>query len=595
MDDPQAYYGRLKPIHIFKGLGDDAILEFARQLKEERHPAGKVIVKEGEEGQHFYIIHKGKVKVERQKRDGQKQLAVLVPGDYFGEAALLYGRRRTATVTAETDVVLLALSKEDFDNLLNRYPQIKPNLLVKAESREIYRKLDLNWLGPKEVVYLIARRHPLLLWQSLVLPAGLAVLALFGVGGAFYYFGWQLALFFFLIAAVVLGGWMAWVYVDWGNDYYIVTNQRVVYLEKIVGIYDSRQEAPLASVQAVNTQTVGTLERQLGIGDVIVRTFSGPITMKSVSNPSVLAALVEEHWNRTKTYQRESEIDLLKQAVRRRINNPSLDAWVQQQAPPPPSLPPQVAKPSAPPRRGLRLFGPPRKPQPSAKPKPSARPPTPRPQGERAHFFSFKVRFEEGDTVTYRKHWYLLIQEITQPSLLILACFGLIGLKLAGFFPESVSLGAVLVVALVGFLPLAGWWLYVFEDWKNDIYQITNDQIIALHKKPLGEETRNAAPLGNVMSLRYERPGLIGLAFNYGTVIAMVAGQEFRFDGVFDPVGVQNDIYRRKELLDVRKAQGEANKRREELANWVAVYHSVVSDMEEEERRKRGGEGGSKQ
>jgi len=587
MDDPQVYFGRLKPIHIFKGLNDNAILEFASKLEVARYAAGAVIVTEGEAGEHFYIINKGKVTVAREKRGGQKQLATLIPGDYFGETALLYGRRRAATVTAETNVELLSLSKEHFDELLHRYPQMKPNLAVSTESREIYRKLDFNWLGKNEVVYLIARRHQILLYQALALPVTLAVLALFAVIGGGLYFGWQLGVFLFLVGAVVFGGWIAWVYVDWGNDYYIVTNQRVIYLEKIVGIYDSRQEAPLASVQSVSTQTAGSLERQLGIGDVVVRTYSGPITMKSMANPVALAALIEEHWNRTKTYQKEAEWEALKQAVKKRIVNPSVQPRLEPVQPTPPQL--QPAKPATPPKRGISApFGKP------PSPKGPLPPPVPvfKPPSEMAHFFSFKVRFEEGDTVVYRKHWYLLTQDILQPSLLILACFGLIGLKLAGILPEQVSYGVVLLIAFVGFLPLAGWWLYLFEDWKNDIYEITNDQIIDLHKKPFGAESRKAAPLGNVTSLRYERPGLLGMALNYGTVIATVAGQEFRFEGVFDPVGVQNDIYRRMEQLSVRKAQAESAKKRDELADWVGVYHSIIKDMEEEEKRKQSGEDG---
>ena len=44
-------------------------------------------------------------------------------------------------------------------------------------------------------------------------------------------------------------GWIAWTYLDWTNDLYIVTNQRVVYVEKVIGIYDSREEAPPIPVE----------------------------------------------------------------------------------------------------------------------------------------------------------------------------------------------------------------------------------------------------------------------------------------------------------------------------------------------------------
>ena len=204
-----------------------------------------------------------------------------------------------------------------------------------------------------------------------------------------------------------------------------------------------------------------------------------------------------------------------------------------------------------------------------------------------ADYFSFRMRFERGESVIYRKHWYILLQSIWQPSLLILTVLGLIGLKLAGLIPEQVTLTVVLVVAFVLFIPFAGWWLYEFEDWKNDIYQVMPDQIVDLSKKPFGQETRKSAPLGNVMSLKYERPGVLGLALNFGTVVATVAGQEFRFEGVFDPVGVQNDIYRRIEAMNAKKAQGEAAKKREEMADWIGVYHTVVTEVNDETKKQK--------
>ena len=550
MENPEAYLGRLKPIHIFKGLKDDEILEIAREFEPERRAAGETVFAQDEEGQSFYIINRGRVKVVRKVRGEDRLVARLVPGDYFGEAALLYGRRRSATVVAETDVELLRLSKEDFDRLLKQYPQIKPNMLVTTESRNLYRSLNINWLGPDEVVYLIARRHKILLYQSIAIPLGLSVLVLIVVAAAWWFMTWQMALILLALGGAPPAAWITWNVVDWSNDYYIVTNKRVVYLEKIVGIYDSRQEAPLHSVLSVSIQTAGSLARSFGIGDVVVRTFSGPITMKSVPNPQGLAALIEEHWARTRTREKEAEQEALKTAVRRRVRPE-----------PPKALAPPAAKPTPPKRPPLRA--------------------------QVSEFFSFRVRFERGESVIYRKHWYVLLQSIWQPSLFILAALGLIGLKLAGLIPEPVTLAVVVLIALVLFIPFAAWWWYEFEDWKNDIYLVTPDQIVDVSKKPFGQETRKSAPLGNVLSLRYERPGLLGMLLNFGTVIATVAGQEFRFEGVFDPVSVQNDIYRRMEAMNAKKAQAETAKRRDEMADLIGAYQAVLNEISEDAKKQK--------
>jgi hypothetical protein len=105
-------------------------------------------------------------------------------------------------------------------------------------------------------------------------------------------------------------------------------------------------------------------------------------------------------------------------------------------------------------------------------------------------------------------------------------------------------------------------------------------------KKPLGAETKKSAPLSNVLSLKYERPGLLGLVLNFGTVVAQVAGTEFRFEGVFDPVSVQNDVYRRLEANQAKKAAGEAAKRRDEIADWLTQYHQVAEELEHEEEKR---------
>ncbi len=83
--------------------------------------AGDVIIKQGDEGDFFYIIVSGKCVVTREtplNRDGIK-LAELGVGDTFGEEALIAEAKRNATVTMQTDGVLMRLKKEDFRELMN--------------------------------------------------------------------------------------------------------------------------------------------------------------------------------------------------------------------------------------------------------------------------------------------------------------------------------------------------------------------------------------------------------------------------------------------------------------------------------------------
>ncbi len=81
--------------------------------------AGEVIIKQGDEGDYYYIITNGKAKVTRTSKTGSElQLAQLSDGDAFGEEALLSEAKRNANIVMVTDGTLMRLSKEDFNELL---------------------------------------------------------------------------------------------------------------------------------------------------------------------------------------------------------------------------------------------------------------------------------------------------------------------------------------------------------------------------------------------------------------------------------------------------------------------------------------------
>ncbi len=99
--------------------------------------AGDVLAKQGAYGHEFVVIVEGQARVEA----GGRLLAVLEPGEFFGEIALLDGGVRTATVTAQTDVVAEVISHRDFDGLVARSPGLDRKLLAGLARR--LRQADL--------------------------------------------------------------------------------------------------------------------------------------------------------------------------------------------------------------------------------------------------------------------------------------------------------------------------------------------------------------------------------------------------------------------------------------------------------------------
>jgi CRP/FNR family cyclic AMP-dependent transcriptional regulator len=93
--------------------------------------AGKVLTREGEPGREFMIIASGSATVRR----GGRKIATLGPGDFFGELSVLAGVPRTATVTADTDMVVEALNRQEFSSLLDESPAMAKKILVGAVKR----------------------------------------------------------------------------------------------------------------------------------------------------------------------------------------------------------------------------------------------------------------------------------------------------------------------------------------------------------------------------------------------------------------------------------------------------------------------------
>ncbi len=105
------------------------------RMQQINYKAGDVVLKQGTEGDYFYVLTSGKCLVTREtplNKDGIK-LAELVVGDTFGEEALISDAKRNATVTMRTDGAIMRLGKEDFKRLLNE-PMLDWVSMAEAED-----------------------------------------------------------------------------------------------------------------------------------------------------------------------------------------------------------------------------------------------------------------------------------------------------------------------------------------------------------------------------------------------------------------------------------------------------------------------------
>ncbi len=409
-------------------------------------------------------------------------------------------------------------------------------------------KLLFPGQGADEKVIIFERKHWYLLYQWLRLPV--AILLLFAL------IAWMLGRIPSLprvvlalpgTAILMLTLWIAWRAADWENDRYIVTDKRVIHIEKVPFIREKRDEAPLGMIQDVSVEMKGLMPNLLYFGNVIIQTAGtlGTVRFIGIRKPRKAQAQILALVEQIKGYPLragEEEEDL--NTVRRIVG-----------------LPPVEPKPLPPTAEGLRW------------------------ESERARREQIpevlkrmlfpKPIFGE-DQIIWRKHWWILFTQLISPSLILLT---VIAIWVAiGIFHRSIIVWADLLLGIsLVIIGLRIAWLVI--DWRNDLYVVTNERVIDIEKVPFRYEHRREAGLDKIQDVRYLQPNIIARILDFGHVRLETAGEigEFTFDSVPHPRQVQVEIFKRLERFRRRAEQERAN----EFLKWLARYHRGIMTKNE--------------
>ena len=124
---------------LFAALDDEAAEALRKTMTRVEVPRGETIFHEGDPGDRLYVIVEGKIKLGRASGDGRENLlAVLGPGEMFGELSLFDPGQRNATGTAVADTVLIGMGSDDLDQWLRGRPDVARHLL-RALARRLRR------------------------------------------------------------------------------------------------------------------------------------------------------------------------------------------------------------------------------------------------------------------------------------------------------------------------------------------------------------------------------------------------------------------------------------------------------------------------
>lgn len=131
MARPNAYMEYLARVPLFSACNKTELKSLARRTNDIKVDAGQVLIRERQGAYEFFIVVEGQAEV---SRDG-RPVALLGPGDFFGELALLDRGLRDATVTALTPMEIIVLPQWDFEAALDEAPGMTRKLLAGMARR----------------------------------------------------------------------------------------------------------------------------------------------------------------------------------------------------------------------------------------------------------------------------------------------------------------------------------------------------------------------------------------------------------------------------------------------------------------------------
>ena len=585
----------LKGVPLFSKLSDDELADLAERMGTLVFPPAKKVVEQGDRGTAMYVVSEGELVAYRKNEMGQNRpVKALNQGDAFGETSLLVSEPRDATVIAKTYVELCYINRASFERFKDEHPGIEDKLQARPE---VERKLQVESFPgqqPDEIVESKENKHWIAFARAVGKPAFMLMLAAM-ILGAMNFIGGGLAAeamsqdwfstaltILWIIWVLASAGVFIWHWIDWHNDFHIITTKRLIHIENELLRSTSRDEIPIRQVQNVDIER-NLLGQILGYGHMRVTTAAGgdgTLNIEFVRHPQKFKDAIFKQVSRAKYREVAAERSELERVIRGAIGVTVLDKKIEEQAPPAPMealgwsalltqnwLVKQLHKIL----RGLFDF--------------------------LRHPHLPRQEIVKDDRIIWRKHRILLLKVAFRPLVLCLLILSLILGAMAGGagwinwsgLSPSLFGKALLALSLIAILAL-GWLLWEVEDWRNDQYIITKTHIIDIERVTpiLLKETSRQASLDDIQNTNFSIEGFWNRVFKLGDVTIETAGEgTFTFTQVRAPNKVQEEIDKRREAYENKLRQEEAERRRTEMARWFGVYYGTSDDIETRIKRAR--------
>ncbi len=150
----------LEEISLFQALSAQQLTSISKDVRPRRYGRGDIIFREGDPGQVLYLVQSGQVRIYVNGLDGSETSVILFgrPGDIFGELAVIDGLPRSATAIALDKTLLYTISRENFRQHMQRFPQLALNFMKELTHRVRYNTRQMDSLATLPVSQRLARK-----------------------------------------------------------------------------------------------------------------------------------------------------------------------------------------------------------------------------------------------------------------------------------------------------------------------------------------------------------------------------------------------------------------------------------------------------
>ncbi|MEP7289726.1 MAG: cyclic nucleotide-binding domain-containing protein [Chloroflexota bacterium] len=539
---------RLRTLALFAYLSAPQLEAVATACQQVRFAPGDRLYHQGDSTRGLYILLSGTAEVLQTFPGGEREIGRLRAGDTVGEDSLFASQAHASSVLIAQDSTVIVLSGAAFDAVLTAYPDIRPVLNLRRDVMEALQAYSQRRVRPDEVVVLLTRRHPWAFAGHAVVGAIIAAV-LVALAFAASWLPPQISAYVVLgllaLAFIIPALLAIYYFFEWRNDYFVVTNQRIIHEERyLLTGAEQRDQALLTSVQNVNVSRRGLIADLIGFGDVIVNVVGvqQPLILDTIPTPARVQQTIFAQ------IQRRKEQPPTQNEIRTEVD--SLFAAPAESIGPMRSL------------SGLK----------------NAR------RSTLGQFWAAIVppsRVVEGDQITYHKHWLILLNKVWMPTFAFLLLIPVIIVLLSGRVPLLRQIPGTVILGVV-----FGWWLITaiwfywrYATWREDIYIVDNQYVMDIMRTPLHlRETHLQASLAQIQSVTSRINNIWGRTFNIGNVIVQTAAEHgtMTFDDISNPSAVAEEILQRVQHHAEQRNAANQQDQRQLVAEYLAAYHQAV-------------------